>query len=310
MRKPNRAFLAESGKSVSALAFSPDGKLLAAGSESGELRLFRMSDGTLTSRRELGGTVRDIAFSPDGKQLAAAGDFGLAILSATSGLAPKSKLVTGKVMMAVSFDQKGKHLASGGRDRKVTVWKTPRYQRLRQLGGHTSWVSALAFSPNGKVVYSGGWDNTVVAHELPTGSRRWICYCHKFAVNSVEPHPNGKLLLTSSDDRRMKLVRVSDGKILKTRRVGAGTGLALIAGSSIVAVSTWRGRIKLLTVPKGGLVSAIRAAAGPIRSFTATSDGSLVAAGGSHGSIKVWKIPDRCWPPNARKKQIEPAKPP
>lgn len=53
---------------VTAVAFSPDGRLLASGGSDGELRLWRLTDGTLVDRRPLG-SISGLAFSPSGSEV-------------------------------------------------------------------------------------------------------------------------------------------------------------------------------------------------------------------------------------------------
>jgi WD40 repeat protein len=60
---------------VLALAFDPDGAVLASGSRDGTVRLWRADSGKmLATLRSHGGPVWAVAFHPDGRSLASAGD--------------------------------------------------------------------------------------------------------------------------------------------------------------------------------------------------------------------------------------------
>ncbi len=68
--RPNIVWMAGGhGRTVSSVAFSPDGSLLASGSDDRTIKLWRVSDGALlqTYDEETGTGVLSIQFSPDGR---------------------------------------------------------------------------------------------------------------------------------------------------------------------------------------------------------------------------------------------------
>jgi hypothetical protein len=105
---------------VYAVAFSPDGRLLATGHNKAPVLLWDAATGRLVRQIEAGdGATRCLAFSPDGRWL-----------------------------------------ASGGLDGKVSLWEVATGRRIHQLPGHAFWVLRLAFGPDGRTLATGGYDGT------------------------------------------------------------------------------------------------------------------------------------------------------
>jgi WD40 repeat protein len=72
------------------VAFSPDGRLLAGGSRSGNLKIWQVASGqALATVNAHQGSVYGLAFSPDGRTLATVGEDHLGRLWDLAGLSPR-----------------------------------------------------------------------------------------------------------------------------------------------------------------------------------------------------------------------------
>ena len=149
------------GSYVRSVAFSPDGKTLASGSDDKTIKLWRVRDGrlmkTLTGH---GSLVLSVAFSPDGKTLVSGSD-DIKLWRVSDGKLMKT--LTGHVdwVSSVAFSPDGKTLASGSDDKTIKLWRVSDGRLIKTFTGHGNYVLSVAFSPDGKTLASGSDDNTI-----------------------------------------------------------------------------------------------------------------------------------------------------
>src|SRR5262249_4765305 len=156
------------GSNVGGLAFSPDGKVLAA-SDHQVIRLWDVADGKeLRPIQGPGGRLSRLAFSPDGHTLAATCNEGpetIVLYHAGTGKELRRlalPAVPRPVVAPLAFSPDGKTLtAASGTNVLVRRWDAATGRELPPLGSHGGGLTCLAYSADGKSLAAGCLDRVV-----------------------------------------------------------------------------------------------------------------------------------------------------
>lgn len=158
------------------VAFSPDGKLFAAGTngaggelpEPGELHVWDARSGKRLHRWKTRESVRPcenrtsatcIAFSPDSRTIAIASSDGSVRLWDVATTAVRRTLNGHQQgVRRVAFSPDGRWLASAGQDNTLRVWNIESGRQAARLDVTTAKINAVVFSPDGSLLAAGGGD--------------------------------------------------------------------------------------------------------------------------------------------------------
>lgn len=204
---------------IESVAFSPNGKTLAADRGSGAVQLWNTTSGkphTLARAGENGDPPNfpSVAFSRDGKTIATTRYSNTVQLWNAASGKPLATLHGDVVSLA--FSRHG-HTVAGGGGNVLQLWNAASgtHRATGRPGGHPEYVFSVAFSPNGRMLASGGGaDRTVrlwnVAGSMPRVIR--TLRGHTSSVNSVAFSPDGETVASGSDDRTIRLWDAATGE--------------------------------------------------------------------------------------------------
>jgi WD40 repeat protein len=154
------------------VAFSPDGKSLAAGVTqharptgefvAGEVLIWDAVTGQMRFALSDSHHVNGVAFSPDGKYVASACLSGtLKVWDTTNGQVICTLKGHTESVNTVTFSPDGKRIASASDDQTVRIWDAMTGQEALTLKDHTGAVYSVAFSPDGRRIASVSQDHTL-----------------------------------------------------------------------------------------------------------------------------------------------------
>ncbi len=247
-------------ESMASMVLSPDGRYLAVGSFSGQIRLWSVATSTT-----------------------------VAIFKGHSRMA-----------WALAFNAESTLLASGGYDGIVKLWKVEREEGrqeyhalcLKTLYGHEKWIRSLAFSPDSTLLVTGGDDETVRVWDVQTGTCLNALRGHTAVIWSVAFSPDGKLLASGGDDETTRLWDVQAGTCLNVLHGHTGMIMAVAfhPAGKLLASGAEDGLINIWDVNSGGRFTTLRLLTSKAASIAFDAEGTLLASGSFDGTIEVWQL--------------------
>ena len=196
---------------VTAVAFSPDGKLLATGggepSRSGELKLWNADSGELVRAvaEAHSDTIFGIDFSADGKYVATAGaDRFMKIFAVETGKLLKSCEGHTHHVLGVAWQADGRLLATAGADKVVKIWDFATGEQVRTIPGFNKEVTAIQFLGASDNFIAAAGDQQVATFNTNGGGGPKFAGATGF-VYSLRTTPSGKAIVAGSDDGILRI---------------------------------------------------------------------------------------------------------
>lgn len=284
---------------VRAVAISPDGQIIADGSEDNTIKLWNATTGeeicTLLGHCHF---VRAIAFSPNGQTLISGSeDKTIKLWNVHTGQEIRTLLGHIKEVTTIAISPDGQLLASGSEDNTIKLWNVDTGQEIRTFVGHSDYVLSVAFSPDGQKLVSGSHDYTIKVWLVKNGKEianimesQWII--------SVAISPDGKTLVSGNRDGEIKLWNFTTG-----RQIQAISGhcnrnwfllginaIAISPNGKIIASSGDEDKtIKLWDLQQGKLLQTLSGHSKGVTSTVFSSDSHTLISGSYDNTIKIWR---------------------
>lgn len=258
---------AASGKEITALAgqidyvrsiaFSPDGKRIAAAGGApqlfGEIKIWDVqSHQLLKTMQGHKDCIYSISWSPDGKLIASASyDRMVKLWDPDSGKEVRNLQDHIDAVFAVAFSPDGKRLASASQDRTVKIWDVASGKRLFTLSDASDGLTSVAFSPSGDQVAAAGYDKTIYIWQLAgdDGHLSQSLIADEESMLALTWAPDGKTIVTASADGT---IRFRDTKLDLTgvidRQPDWVEALAISPDSKWLAAGRYNGSLSLYDI--------------------------------------------------------------
>ena len=301
--RPLRSF--EVGGQVHGVAFSRDGKLLAAAATAwtagrdarrvgGEVHLWDAP--AWTERPALpvfGSSPTCVAISPDGGGVAA-GCMDARVRRWDLGTDKELEPLTGQgaAVRAVAFSPDGLRIAAAANDGRLGVWDARTGEARYVVVAHFAPAWGVAFSPDGNRLATSADDATIRIWDADSGCRLFTLYGHSQGIANVAFSPDGARLASASDDQRVK---VWDAR-------GPGSAAAVFCGHkhSVWGVAFSPDGKRLATAGGAADDAAVRVwdatghelvglrVPGGAHAVAFAPGGRFLAAAGGDGMVRVW----------------------
>lgn len=239
-------------KAVNAVAWAPDGKRIASGSDDKTVKVWDAISGKTFATSEdedLSGTIDSLAWASDNKRI-----------------------------------------AFGSGDKMVKVWDSTSRNILATCIGHTDTVLTVAWSPNNRFVASGSKDTTMRVWNSTSGKQLRIYKTHRDSIYTVTWSPDSNFIASVGADGTIEVLNVTTNATILAYQGDAQFVYAaawspdssyLVSGGSDSIVKMWN-------ASSSHLILTCEGHTGPVYTVAWSPDGKYIASGSKDKTVKVW----------------------
>ena len=277
---------------VEAVAFSPDGELIATASADGTARVWDVA-----TRRQSsvlmghGGQVNSVAFLPDGTHIATASDDGTArIWQVQSGRQTNVLAGHDGPVNSVAISPDGSLILTASADATIRLWRIVDGQQAN-VADHASGVSSASFSPDGSLIATSSyrtvslWD---ASFDSPPDLFRGASRRHYSVVFS--PLSSSVLLSFVDQEATVLDIRRDNSFVSLGRHTSQVRSGAFSPNGLIVATAEFNGTLRLWEVSTGRQLTSRTAHNVFLTAVAFSMDGLHLATASGDNTARIWRI--------------------
>lgn len=323
-------FLKGHDASITGLAFSPDGEMLATTANDHTVQFWRVNNNWKWVNQTIPlpdqSWMGELVYSPDDKLLIGGG-YPVRFWDAKTRLPLKSPPISGEI--ALSPD--GTSLAVL-KDDQLELWRLSDFSLLHTWSGYTMGVHSLDVSPDGQVLAAGTFDGParllrvkdgkllqtfpdaqVNLHFSPDGQMLLaVQYTVQFwqvrsgllrdtyewwsgAAESAAYSPDGKLLAVGLERDGVEVLKSAERKVLfsmkwETKFYNPVSAITFSPDSRLLATGDREPTVRLWSRKDGRLVSALEGHSSDIEALAFSPDGKILASASTDNTVRLWNV--------------------
>lgn len=291
---------------INALAYSPDGALLAV---SGYREvLLHKSDGSGIAARLLGKSdrIHSLLFTKDGKTLIAAGGtparFGeVQIWDVASRKMQRSISAGSDTVFGASMSPDGTLVAVGCTDNSLRVFDVATGKEAQKIPHHENWVLGTSFGVNGKRIVSVGRDRAAKLTDAASGQFIENVNLLRGELSAIARHPTRDFVVIGGEERvpyyymmdRPRVMKVADDTTLIRKlemQDGVILALAFSPDGNHIAVAGAADQIRLYSTATGDRTAVFKGHQAGIYALAFHPNGRQLAAAGFDGHVRIYDV--------------------
>jgi hypothetical protein len=298
--------------SVTALAYSPDGKRLAVGVYRAVVLWDTATGQPAAVIAPLAGPVQSIAYRPDGAQLAVAGGApgvaGEVKVFDAKTLAPVGNPLKGHTdqVYSVAWSPDGARLATASQDKTARLWEWPSGKELKSFKDHSDAVTRVCFAPDGKSIYTACQDHNARRFDLSTGIASRVFSGHNEGITALAITTSGKNIITAGSEPELRWWNVDSGDVT-ARQGGHGStvnDIVTARDGKFIASASADHTVRLWDGNNGGQQRSFDGSGDWVYAVAISPDDKWMAGGGADGMVRLWetatgrlRLTLMLWPP-------------
>lgn len=284
-------------RSISGIAFSPDGHFALTGSNDKTAILWDTTTGLeIRAFQGHAKAILGVAFFPDGKSV---------LTGSLDGTARLWDVITGREkrlfrpdgnegISSVALSPDGRSVLVGHLNGGVQLLDIENGSVIRTFKGHRENVTSLAFSKNGNRILTASWDNSVRLWDRETGKQIRNFQDKDAAFESVDFSPDDRWILAASEGCKADLWDTTAGEKVRSfsqcsnENKGASMRASFSPDGRWILLGDETPTITLLNAETGKLIRTFQSEDRGVSRFTFSPDGSWILTGRFDGTACLW----------------------